>query len=155
MKYKVENVFKSHVHQSKMSEKLLYHMKMWHLIYFRIPGWASSVKILTLIRKMYVHLTEHINPRALVYFLGCVWLFCDPMHGSPPGSSVMGLSRQEYWSGLPCPPPGVLSDPGIKPESSALQADSLSLNHQGNSLTQHNLCQFSSNKHDNFKIKPR
>ena len=67
------------------------------------------------------------------------------MHGSPPGSSVMGLSRQEYWSGLPCPPPGVLSDPGIKPESSALQADSLSLNHQGNSLTEHNLCQFSSN----------
>ena len=28
MKYKVENIFKSHVHQSKMSEKLLYHMKM-------------------------------------------------------------------------------------------------------------------------------
>ena len=29
----------------------------------------------------------------------------------------MGLSRQEYWSGLPCPPPGDLSDPGIKPTS--------------------------------------
>ena len=27
----------------------------------------------------------------------------------------MGLSRQEYWSGLPCPPPGHLPDPGIKP----------------------------------------
>ena len=26
----------------------------------------------------------------------------------------MGFSRQEYWSGLPCPPPGDLSDPGIK-----------------------------------------
>ena len=26
----------------------------------------------------------------------------------------MGLSRKEYWSGLPCPPPGDLSDPGIK-----------------------------------------
>ena len=38
MKYKVENIFKRHVHQSKMSEKLLYYMKMWHLIYFRIPG---------------------------------------------------------------------------------------------------------------------
>ena len=25
----------------------------------------------------------------------------------------MGLSRQEYWSGLPCPPPGYLPDPGI------------------------------------------
>ena len=29
----------------------------------------------------------------------------------------MGFSRQEYWSGLPCPPPGDLPDPGIKPES--------------------------------------
>ena len=28
-----------------------------------------------------------------------------------------GFSRQEYWSGLPCPPPGNLSDPGIKPTS--------------------------------------
>ena len=25
----------------------------------------------------------------------------------------MGFSRQEYWSGLPCPPPGDLPDPGI------------------------------------------
>ena len=29
----------------------------------------------------------------------------------------VGLSRQEYWSGLPCPPPGDLPDPGIQPES--------------------------------------
>ena len=29
----------------------------------------------------------------------------------------MGFSRQEYWSGLPYPPPGDLPDPGIKPES--------------------------------------
>ena len=27
----------------------------------------------------------------------------------------MGFSRQEYWSGLPCPPPGDLPSPGIKP----------------------------------------
>ena len=29
----------------------------------------------------------------------------------------MGYSRQEYWSGLPCPPPGDLTDSGIEPES--------------------------------------
>ena len=29
----------------------------------------------------------------------------------------MGFSRQEDWSGLPCPPPGDFPDPGIKPES--------------------------------------
>ena len=37
----------------------------------------------------------------------------------------MGFSRQEYWSGLPFPPPGELPDPGIKPRSPALQADYL------------------------------
>ena len=36
----------------------------------------------------------------------------------------MGFSRQECWSGWPCPPPGDLPNPGIKPKSSALQADS-------------------------------
>ena len=29
----------------------------------------------------------------------------------------MGFSRQEYWSRMPCPPPGDLPDPGIKPAS--------------------------------------
>ena len=33
--------------------------------------------------------------------------------------------RQEYWSGLPFSPPGDLPDPGIEPESPALQAGSL------------------------------
>ena len=37
----------------------------------------------------------------------------------------MGFSGQEYWSGLPFLPPGDLPDPGIKPESPELQADSL------------------------------
>ena len=36
----------------------------------------------------------------------------------------MGFSRQEYWSGLPFPSPGDLPNPGIKPGSPALQADS-------------------------------
>ena len=37
----------------------------------------------------------------------------------------MGFSRQEYWSGLPCPSPGELPNPEIKPGSPTLQADSL------------------------------
>ena len=37
----------------------------------------------------------------------------------------MKFSRQEYWSGLPFPSPGNLPNPGIKPKSPALQADSL------------------------------
>ena len=37
----------------------------------------------------------------------------------------MGCFRQEYWSGLPYPPPVDLPNPGIKPRSPTLQADSL------------------------------
>ena len=37
----------------------------------------------------------------------------------------MGLSRQEYWFGLPCPPPGDLPNPEIKPTSPVLQVESL------------------------------
>ena len=43
----------------------------------------------------------------------------------------MGFPRQEYWSGLPFPPPGGLPDPGIEPVSPTLQEDSLLLSHQG------------------------
>ena len=42
---------------------------------------------------------------------------CDLMDCSPPGSSVVEFSRQEYWSGLPFPSPGDLPHPGIKPMS--------------------------------------
>ena len=45
-------------------------------------------------------------------------LFCSPMDCNPPGSSVHGISQaQEYWSGLPFPPPGDFPDPGIQPSS--------------------------------------
>ena len=44
----------------------------------------------------------------------------------------MGFPRQEYWGELPLPSPGDLLNPGIKPTSPALQADSLPLSHQGN-----------------------
>ena len=49
----------------------------------------------------------------------------------------MGFSRQEYWSGLPCPSPGDLSNPGIEPgspASSALQMDSSSIEPSGKPL---------------------
>ena len=42
-----------------------------------------------------------------------------------------GFSRQEYWSGLPCPPPEDLPNPGIEPRSPALQEILYHLGHQG------------------------
>ena len=50
---------------------------------------------------------------------------CDPMDCSLPGPLPMGFSRQEYWSGLPCPPPGGLPNRGIELRSLTLQMDSL------------------------------
>ena len=48
---------------------------------------------------------------------------CDPMDCSPPGSSVMGFSRQGYWSGLPFPSLGDLPDPGIEARSPDLEGN--------------------------------
>ena len=44
----------------------------------------------------------------------------------------MGFSRQEYWSGLPCPPPEDLPDPDIEHGAPTLQAHSLSLSLSSN-----------------------
>ena len=55
-----------------------------------------------------------------------VWLFVTPMDCSPQGSSVSEiLQARIYWSGLPFPSLGYLSNPGIKPRSPTLQADTL------------------------------
>ena len=43
--------------------------------------------------------------------------FATPRTVAHQAPLFMGFSRQEYWSGLPCPPPGHLPDPGIDPAS--------------------------------------
>ena len=64
---------------------------------------------------------------ACATLLSCVWLFATPwavVHQAP---LSMGFSREQYWSGLPFPPPGDLSIPETEPASPvspALQADS-------------------------------
>ena len=47
----------------------------------------------------------------------CVQLFINPWTVARQANLSMGLPRQEYWSGLPCPPPGDLLEPGIKSAS--------------------------------------
>ena len=67
----------------------------------------------------------------------CVQLFVTPWTVALQVPLSMGFFRQEYWSGLPCPPLGNLPNPGIVPTSPvapALQAVSLPLSHWG-SLT--------------------
>ena len=62
----------------------------------------------------------------------CLTLF-NPMDCSPPAPLTLEFSRQESWSGLPFPSARDLPDQGIKPESPALQADSLPSKPQGKS----------------------
>ena len=62
----------------------------------------------------------------------CVQLFVTLWTVAGQAPLSMGFFRQEYWSGLLCPPPGDLPDPGIKLGSPSWQADSLPLSHLGN-----------------------
>ena len=59
------------------------------------------------------------------YLFSHVWLFATPRNVAHQAPLSMGLPRQEYWSESPFPSPGDLPNPGIKPRSLTLQADSL------------------------------
>ena len=78
-----------------------------------------------------VKVISHINYESESEVSQLCLALCNLMDCSPPGSSIHGLSRQEYWSGLPFPSPGDLPDPGIKPRSPPLQVDSLLSESQG------------------------
>ena len=51
-----------------------------------------------------------------------VQLFVTPWSVVSQAPLSKGFSWQEYWSGLPCPSPGDLPDPGIEPISPASNA---------------------------------
>ena len=59
------------------------------------------------IREVQVKTTvrHHITLPAAAESLQSCPTRCDPTDGSPPGSPPLGFSRQEHWSGLPCPSP--------------------------------------------------
>ena len=63
----------------------------------------------------------HFGCRACVMRVCCglsqLWLLVTPRTSAHQAPLPMGFSRQEYWNGLPSPPPGDLHNPGIKPMS--------------------------------------
>ena len=71
----------------------------------------------------------------------CVWNCSVVSDSATPwtvarqASLFMGFSRQNYWSGLPFPSPGDLLNPGIEPGSCGLQADALSSEPPGKSIS--------------------
>ena len=81
--------------------------------------------------------------------LSRVWLFATPWTVVYQAPLSMGFSRQEYWNLLPFPSPGDLPDPGIKPRSPSLQADSLPSERPGKPIGQltnnfNTICNFNS-----------
>ena len=69
-----------------------------------------------------------------------VQLFATPWTVARKTPLSMGIFRQEYWSGFPCPPPGNLPNPGIEPTalvSPALKADSLPSEPPGKPINTH------------------
>ena len=66
-------------------------------------------------------------PSFVIYSLSCVWLFETPWTTDHQAPLSMRIPREEYWRGLPFPPPGDIPDPGIEPVSPS----SLPLGHQG------------------------
>ena len=67
----------------------------------------------------------HTMHACVLSHFSSVWLYVTPWTVAHQAPLSMGFSRQEYWSGLPCPPPGDLPDPGIEHRSPKLKADSL------------------------------
>ena len=76
-----------------------------------------------LIDKLLATLNNLANIYCCLVAKSCSTL-CHPPTVASWAPLSMEFSRQEYWSGLPFPSPGYLSDPGIEPKSLALQADS-------------------------------
>ena len=58
---------------------------------------------------------------------------CDPMNGSPPGSSDHRILQARIWSGLSFPSPGDLLDPGITPLSHPLAGRLFTIDPRGGS----------------------
>ena len=61
-------------------------------------------------------------PSCILSLCSRVWRFATPGTAARRAPLSMGFSRQGHCSGLPCPPPGHLPNPGIKPRSLATPA---------------------------------
>ena len=90
----------------------------WNFL-MKIPHWASNRRLSRVTSFTVLCLIAQSCPT-----------ICSPMDCSPPGFSVMGtlqagIPGRNLQAGLPCPPPGDLPNPGIKPRYPTLQVDSL------------------------------
>ena len=115
------------LHTKRINNKNLHYSTENYIQYLRIKQQKRIFR-----KRMYMWMCVWV----LSHF-SSIWLFVTLWTVTHQAPLSMGFSRQEYWSGLPCPPPGDLPDPGIElvpPASPVLQMDSLPLSHQGRLL---------------------
>ena len=119
------------------------HYCVGRLLWQRLPcahlkfiSWAPSVTPLQSGVAMRLNCSQwHVSSCTVCHFLpwpvseykllSHVQFFATPWTVACQSPLSMGFSRQEYWSGLPCPLPRDLPDPGIEPWSHILHVDSL------------------------------
>ena len=96
---------------------------LWHQLDLANPSqgnWAQQGLPKTTAPKLPPSSSLNVSPFVLwvhAQWLSRVWLFATLWTVVCQTPLTMQFSRQEYWSGLPCPPPGDLPDQGIKPWS--------------------------------------
>ena len=111
-------------------------LAIWSLVplHFLRLAWTSGSSQFM----YYWNLTWRIlNITCCVCSSSLIWarLFATPWTVAHQPPLSMEFSRQEYWSGLPCPTPGNLPNLGTEPGSPALQADSLPIELWGKTIT--------------------
>ena len=100
-------------------------------LFFVLPSSPSlSLHLSLCLSLSHTHTHTHHSSIPIPVFISCS-VMSDSLrpHGLQPTRLFCPwvFSRQEYWGGLPCSPPGDLPNPGIRPQSPALQADSLTV----------------------------
>ena len=81
------------------------------------PGIEPASPTLQADSSLLTHRGSPLINVAVVQLLRCVQLLVTPRTAARQAPLFMGFSRQEYWSEVPCPPPGDLPHPGIEPVS--------------------------------------
>ena len=100
---------------------LIYKAPTSRIKYVYLKPEVVGTSIILHIRKMCVH----------AQLLSQVHLFSTPWPVAHQDPLSMGFSRQQYWNGLPCPPPGDLPHPGTETMSPALAGGFFTLEPHG------------------------
>ena len=93
------------------------------LLFSHSPGWLMTTGLFPQLNPR--HTLRWVLKWYVLSHFSRVRLFVTPWTVAHQAPLSVGFPRQEYRSGLPCPPPGDLPDPGIEPAATASQADSL------------------------------